>query len=69
VFLAALGGGGGVHGGDQVATGGNADVRAATGNKNFNIGGNPNVQGALGSPLVIGAIALIVVLYLWRRRK
>ncbi len=70
-FLASLSGGaGGITGGDQRATSGNADLQAATGDKTINIGGNPNVQTALQSPVFIigAAVALIAVVYLWRRR-
>jgi hypothetical protein len=67
-FLAA---GGGVKGETkQTATGGNADVGAATGSRNYNIGGNPNVASALQSPtFVVGVlIALVVAVYLWKRK-
>jgi len=67
-FLAALGGGGGLSGQtSQTAQSGNNDVRAATGHKNINIGGNPNVAGVLQSPLALAAIVLVA--YLWLRRK
>ena len=66
-FAAFTGGQGGITGGDQTATGGNADVRAATGTKNINIGGNPNVQGLFQSPVALIAIAVVAVL-LWRRK-
>ena len=68
-FLAGFTSGGGVTGGDQTATSSNRDVSAATGAKNINIGGNPNVQSALASPWVVGAIVVLGAVYLWRRRK
>lgn len=68
-FLASLTGGGGLSGKtDQTASGGNADVRAATGNRTFNIGGNPNIQTGLQSPWIIGAVVLLVAVYLWKRK-
>lgn len=60
--LSTLTGGGGLSSGAS-ATAGNADVRSATGNKNFNIGGNPNVSQALTSPWVIVAAAVVLVVY------
>jgi hypothetical protein len=67
-MLAGLtGGAGGISGGDQQSRSGNADVRAATGNKTINVGGNPNVSQALGSPWVIAAVVIIAVVYLWKR--
>lgn len=66
-FLAA--GQGGVKGDTaQTAATGNLDVKAATGNKTINVGGNPNVQTALQSPYVLIAVAAVVAVWLWRRK-
>lgn len=66
-FLAGFTSGGGVTGGDQTASSSNRDVNAATGVKNINIGGNPNVQTALQSPWVL--LAIVAVAIVWLRRK
>jgi len=68
-FLALAGGSGGLSGQtSQTAQSGNNDVRAATGNRTYNIGGNPNVQSALQSPYVVIGVALVLAIWLWRRK-
>ena len=57
-----------VQGGATGGTSGNNDVRAATGNRNYNIGGNPNVSQALQSPIfLIGAAVVLVVWFRFRK--
>ena len=68
-FLALAGGSGGLSGQtSQTSTSGNNDVRAATGNRTYNIGGNPNVQSALQSPWIVAGVVVLVGLWLWRRK-
>lgn len=61
--LSASAGGGG-------PSGANSDTRAATGSKQFNIGGNPNVSQLFGNPMLLAGVgvALLIGLWLWKRK-
>jgi hypothetical protein len=74
--LEMLAGSGGPGGGGNAVTGGTAGpsgtgpltANTATGAKNINIGGNPNItSGAFTPALIVGGVLLAV--YLWRKSK
>lgn len=67
--LSLISGGAGGFSGSSSATTGNADVKSATGTKNFNIGGNPNITGVLGDPVKLAIIGAVVVVgfIAWRK--
>lgn len=70
--MALLGGAGGLSasaGGGGPSSSGNRDVSSATGAKNLNIGGNPNVSQALANPWLIGGVLLLAAVWIIRRRK
>lgn len=51
------------------STASNADVRGAVGNRNYNIGGNPNVAGALQNPWLIGGAVVAVLAFAFMRSR
>jgi len=65
--LTSLTGGGGLSGGGAGPSGATTGT-SATGAKNINIGGNPNLtSGSLKWPMIVGAVALAY--FAWRRFK
>lgn len=73
-FLGITGGAGGLSASSSAgpSTSGDVATRTGTGNKNINIGGNPNISTVAQSPMLIAGLVVVLVAGAWffsRRRK
>jgi hypothetical protein len=52
------------------ASSGSGDAKglSGSGNKVFNVGGNPNLGILSGSPMLVIAMAAVLVFFLWKRK-
>jgi len=67
--LESLTGGGGLSGSSSAsAKSGDAGGMSATGAKNINIGGNPNITSGALNPVLLVGVAILAI-WAWRRFK